>query len=261
MADTGQFLGGAVGGASVGASIGGPPGAIIGAAAGGLISLFGGSPEEKRRKRKDELIAAIRRIKTQNIAAGANIIGAQTQRNVASGRAAAARRAAALGVAAEPMVETAAGKALDVGGQDLNRFVAQTTAQAGEQELQAETEFSGRPIEPSISDYILGLGGAASEVKHGIDVATAISDANKAGGIVSANRTAAEPVKAPTSLTDSIFTPALSRAPETTDFSGYLSKASASLGGIPEQTLLPQFNKRKMPGESVVDFYTKTYRY
>lgn len=258
MADFGQFAGGAIGGAAAGSAFG-PVGTVIGGVLGGFASLFGDSPEEQRRKRKDALIAAIRRIQMEKTTIAAKEIGDLTQRNVASSRAAATRQAAAQGINAEPSIATAEGRALDTGGSQLQASIRDINKQAGDQEYSAEADFSQRPIEPSVSDYILGLGGAAGQIKHNIDMANQLAAADASGGMIST--TAKAPIPQLPNAQQEIFGQGPTSAPVgSTNYNDYLSKASASMSGIPDQTFLPTLNRRKIPGMDIVESYRKLYR-
>jgi hypothetical protein len=222
------------------------------------MGLLGDSPEQQRQKRKNDLIAAIRRIQQENIASGSNLIGQQTQKNIASERAAAARRAAAGGFSAEQNVGGAESRALEAGGTELQRYIQATNAQASQAEIGAEQEFAERPMAPGPSDWLLSLGGAAGQIKHGIDLASLNASSTTPTSTTPEATPGVTPASVQTPMTIGGMRP--SSSPNEMNYTKYLQNASASMEGIPEQTFMPGFGKKKLPGSSIVDFYTKAYK-
>ena len=181
MADFGQFLQGASGGAGLGATIPGlgPYGAIAGGVIGGVTSLFGESPEDKRKRRKNELIQAIQSYRQNALREGSQTISKLTQGQVASARQAGARRAASMGAGdASAYIAPAETKAEVQGGRAIGDLTSRINEQTNQALLGVENDWADRPEEPGVSDYILGLGETALKIKSGLDKSKLENDYN-----------------------------------------------------------------------------------
>jgi hypothetical protein len=160
VSDFGDFMSGTVGGAEAGTAIAPGIGTAIGAAAGGILSLFGDSAEQKRKKRLDDLLAANRAIKIDTENRGFLRLGGQVQRNMSAARQAATRRAAAMGRmgAVEAFAAPAESRAQEAGGQAISQYSESLDRMFAQADLQAQAEYAGSPITPSTGETVGALG-------------------------------------------------------------------------------------------------------
>lgn len=158
--------------------------------AGLLGKIFGRSPEDERRKRKEELSKAllraqanVRRLEREALEDVRLLTGGLVSRASQS----AARRASALGQVGDvesfvlPASEQASRLGLEqnrVARELFNR--AQLSLQ--EQEVGIERDFANRPIEPSIADYLLTAGGQGISYGLESDYINALRESYGGGG-------------------------------------------------------------------------------
>lgn len=139
---------------------GNPLGALAGFGVGLLEGVFGEDEFETRERRKRELSEQIRRLKTEAIQRFQADVSKQTAGAVGGARQAAARRAAAMG--REENVESI------IAPLEQNIFSQASRLRSGglreiedrfaNIEAQIESDYAGRPIEPSIGDAMTELG-------------------------------------------------------------------------------------------------------
>jgi hypothetical protein len=183
---TGKTIGNVASGAAQGAMIGSVIpglGTVAGAAIGGgvqlLSSLFSRDPEEERRSRYAAYLEKVRELRTralEDLETGTTTslrrIGTQTVGLAGQDRAAAARRAIALGRSAdaESFILPSQQKIYEQGSlatQNLLEGAERRRSDINQRylnaELDAEAGFQDRPIEPTLSDTLAEIGGAVAE--------------------------------------------------------------------------------------------------
>lgn len=149
--------------AAQGALIGGVPGALIGGGIGFLSSYFSKDPEQERQERMRRYLESIRRLRGEAITRFTSELGGQEQRLLAEGQQGAGRRATALGRSAdaESFLLPVRGQILRETSAARERGLRQIEDDYGRAELSAEEGFADRPIQPSVSDYLMEIGGQA----------------------------------------------------------------------------------------------------
>jgi hypothetical protein len=169
---------GAIGGAAALAPLG-PIGAGIGGLAGGILGLFGGGDtEEETRKRYEWLMSAISGMENTAVSQGVNAITSQARGLMAQSRAAAVKRAANAGVGGgdlESYILPAEGAISSRLGQRLSDYVTNTRRMYDQARLEAGAGYVGRPIQPGLGDYIMGIAGPVSGYLSNRDLLSAIA--------------------------------------------------------------------------------------
>jgi hypothetical protein len=140
-----------------------------------LASLIGRasekSPEEIAEERQKRYLETIRRLRGDDIREGLREISESTMANTALARAGAGRRALALGRAsdAESFILPAEQQVLNAGAQSRERFLADRNRYWREAELKAEEGLFDIPRSPSVSDYLMEIGGMGTKLGTGLE--------------------------------------------------------------------------------------------
>ena len=159
---------GAAGGAGLGlgltaTGIGAPlgiPMAAYGAAAGFLGGLLSESPEAERQRRKAELLKNIGIYKQKSLTEGVAKINKFVTGQVKNAQQGGARRALSMGRQgeAEAFITPAVSNITERGANATENYVENTNRLYDQAALNAESDFAGRPIEPSLTDVVESLG-------------------------------------------------------------------------------------------------------
>lgn len=132
-----------------------------------LSQLFGESDKDRRRRRLEETLSLINKLREQAVTRGARRLTRETARAGGSARQAAASRAAALGKTSdvESFVLPAEGRVATAGADALERFLESTRERFDRASIEAQLQFQGGPLDPGFAEQ---FGDVLSTVGRGV---------------------------------------------------------------------------------------------